>query len=76
MVEQENKKDGGYKSKQRSGRFYYVKNEWFFSVREKEDQGPYSSKVLAELGLKEYLINNVYHQRTDDEVRIPIIKMI
>jgi len=39
----------------RSGRFYIVADEWFFSVRESEDQGPYSSKQMAEESLKNYL---------------------
>lgn len=39
----------------RSGRFYSVDNEWYFSVRETEDQGPFSSKLSAENGLKTYL---------------------
>ena len=44
------------KSKQyRSGRFYSIANEWCFSVREAEDQGPYSSKLSAEENLKRYL---------------------
>ena len=36
----------------RSGRFYIVADEWFYSVRETEDQGPYSSKQMAEESLK------------------------
>lgn len=39
----------------RSGRFYTVSNEWYFSVREAEDQGPYSSKSDAEKQLKIYI---------------------
>ena len=38
-----------------SGRFYSVANEWYFSVREAEDQGPYSSKPDAEKQLKIYI---------------------
>ena len=39
------KKRSGEKvlSPYRSGRFYTVANEWYFSVRDSEDQGPYSS---------------------------------
>lgn len=33
------------RSPYRSGRFYSVDNEWYFSVREKEDQGCYQSKL-------------------------------
>lgn len=39
----------------RSGRFYIAADEWFFSVREAEDQGPYSSKQMAEESLRNYL---------------------
>lgn len=39
----------------RSGRFYIIADEWFYSVRETEDQGPYSSKQTAEDSLKIYL---------------------
>lgn len=39
----------------RTGRFYSVDNEWFFSVRENKDQGPFNSKLSAEDGLKIYL---------------------
>lgn len=42
----------------RSGRFYIVADEWFYSVRETEDQGPYSSKQMAEESLKNYLSDN------------------
>jgi len=42
----------------RSGRFYIVADEWFYSVREAEDQGPYSSKQMAEESLKNYLSDN------------------
>lgn len=39
----------------RSGRFYSVSNEWYFSVRETTDQGPYPSKSVAEEQLKLYI---------------------
>ena len=39
----------------RTGRFYSVDNEWFFSVREVAEQGPYFSKLSVEIGLKMYL---------------------
>ena len=41
----------------RSSRFYCVANEWYFSVREDEDQGPYPSKLAAENQLKKYILN-------------------
>ena len=39
----------------RSGRFYSIDNEWYFSVRETDDQGPFSSKLSAEKSLNTYL---------------------
>lgn len=39
----------------RSGRFYIVDNEWYFSVREQQDQGPFPTKESAEENLKLYL---------------------
>ena len=41
----------------RSGRYYSVANEWYFSVRETVDQGPYPSKLAAENSLKTYLLD-------------------
>ena len=41
----------------RSGRFYSIDNEWYFSVRETEDQGPFSSKLTAENSLKTYIMD-------------------
>jgi len=48
----------------RKGRFYFEETGWYFSVREKEDQGPYESKKIAELSLTNYLseyVNDVHH---------------
>jgi len=45
------------KSHYRTGRFYSVENEWYFSVRETGEQGPYMSKLSAEIGLKMYLLD-------------------
>ena len=39
----------------RSSRFYSVASEWFFSVRETEDQGPFINKTNAEEGLRFYI---------------------
>ena len=39
----------------RTGRFYSVADEWYFSVRETTDQGPYASKLIAEEQLKNYI---------------------
>ena len=44
----------------RSGRFYTKDNEWFFRVRETADQGPFTTKQLAEEQLKKYLQNYDY----------------
>jgi uncharacterized protein DUF6316 len=41
----------------RSSRFYSIATEWYFSVRETVDQGPYSSKLIAENSLKTYLLD-------------------
>ena len=41
----------------RSSRFYSVANEWYFSVREDKDRGPYQSKLAAENSLKKYILN-------------------
>ena len=38
-------------------RFYTVDNQRYFSVRKIEDQGPYCSKLSAEIGLKMYLLD-------------------
>ncbi len=48
----------------RTGRFYFEESGWYFSVREKGDQGPYESKKIAELSLTDYLseyINDAHH---------------
>ena len=39
----------------RTSRFYTVANEWFFSVRETDDQGPFINKISAEEGLGVYV---------------------
>lgn len=41
----------------RSGRFYSVDNDWYFSVRETDDLGPFHSKLSAEENLKIYLMD-------------------
>lgn len=47
----------------RSGRFYSIANEWYFSVREAKDQGPYSSKLIAEDNLKTYLLDHEHFNK-------------
>lgn len=39
----------------RTGRFYCVDNEWWFSIRRGPDQGPYPTKAAARQSLIEYL---------------------
>ena len=51
---------GNKKSTHRAGRFYTQDDQWFFRVRETEDQGPFSTKQLAEEQLKTYLQNYDY----------------
>ena len=41
----------------RSGRFYSIANEWYFCVREQQDQGPFPTKETAEDNLKTYLMD-------------------
>ena len=70
----ENRRDrDNQQSHFRSGRFYSVANEWFFCVREKEDQGPFPSKVLAEENLKTYLMD--YQHFNPDKNKFDISKL-
>ena len=39
----------------RSDRFFVVSNEWFFTTREGENQGPFGSQARAEEALQSYL---------------------
>ena len=41
----------------RSGRFFKVNNEWFFTTRENIDIGPFGSMDGAEKGLKLFIQN-------------------
>ena len=59
MDNNENTRSGeSQASPYRTGRFYSVDNEWYFSVREAKDQGPFPSKISAEKSLIEYLLDN------------------
>lgn len=60
----------------RSSRFYCVATEWYFSVREQEDQGPYSSKLSAENGLKMYLSDCEYFTANNSQLVVNTIKVI
>lgn len=76
MESTENKRSGDKAaSPYQSSRFYSVANEWYFSVREAGDQGPYSSKLSAENGLKIYLLDNEYFS-TKKTLRISNLKLI
>lgn len=48
----------------RSGRFYSIADEWYFSVRETKDQGPYTSKLIAEKCLKTYLLDHQHFSKS------------
>ena len=50
----------------RTSRFYNVANEWFFSVRETSDQGPFINKLSAEEGLEVY-ISDCQHFNNNEE---------
>jgi len=68
-----NEKQG---SSNRFSRFYSVANEWYFSVREEEDQGPYSSRLAAENNLKKYLLNKEHFKLNKMQVIINNLKFI
>jgi len=60
----------------RTSRFYCVATQWYFSVREKEDQGPYSSKLSAEKELKMYLSDYEYFNENNSQLIVNTIKLI
>ena len=72
------KKRSGEKvlSPYRSGRFYTVANEWYFSVRDSEDQGPYSSKCAAEQNLVDYLIDSEHFKSPEVKVKLNNLKLV
>jgi len=39
----------------RSGRFFCVGNEWYFTAREGFDSGPFASRERVEIGLRRFL---------------------
>ena len=51
----------------RTSRFYTVANEWFFSVREAGDQGPFINKLSAEEGLEMYISNCQHFKNKEDK---------
>ena len=52
----------------RTSRFYTIANEWFFSVRETADQGPFMSKENAEEGLEIY-ISDILHFNNKEKIK-------
>ncbi len=72
-----NKRSGDTReSSYRSGRFYSVDNEWFFSVRELDEQGPYFSKLSAEIGLKMYLLDMEHFKMNKTKSGINDLKLV
>ena len=57
-------------------RFYSVANEWYFSVREGEDKGPYTSRLAAENNLKRYLLNKEHFELNKMQIIINNLKFI
>ena len=55
----------------RTSRFYTVANEWFFSVRETTDQGPFMSKERAEEGLEVY-ISDFLHFNNKEKIKVSL----
>ena len=53
----------------RTSRVYAVANEWFFSVREAADQGPFMNKLSAEEGLEIY-VSDCQHFNGKEEKKI------
>ena len=74
MENSENSRNGEEKKPHfRSGRFYSIDNEWYFCVREEQDQGPFPTKESAEDHLKTYLMD--YAHFREDKVKFDINKM-
>ena len=70
-----NKRSGEiHESPQRSGQYYSIANEWFFSVREGKEQGPYFSKLSAEIGLKMYLLD-IEHFKANKKLETKDVKL-
>lgn len=60
----------------RTGRFYSADNEWYFSVRGANDQGPYTTKVAAENNLKTYLMDHEHFNANKTKLDIDSLKLI
>jgi len=77
MENKVNKRSGDRsESPYRTGRFYFVDNEWFFSIREVGEQGPYFSKLSAEIGLKMYLLDMEHFKMNKSKLGINDLKLI
>ena len=77
MENKVNKRSGDIcESPYRTGRFYSVDNEWFFSVREVGEQGPYFSKLSAEVGLKMYLLDMDHFKANKTNLGINDLKLL
>lgn len=74
-TKENNRKDDGSKTHFRSGRFYSVADEWYFCVREKQDQGPFPTKVTAEECLKTYLSDFEHFRSNETKFDINKIKI-
>lgn len=55
-------------------RFHSVANEWYFSVREGKDKGPYASRLAAENNLKRYLLNKEHFELNKMQIIINNLK--
>jgi hypothetical protein len=77
MENSENSRNGEQtKAHFRSGRFYSVDNEWYFSVREQQDQGPFPTKESAEDHLKTYLMDHAHFNMDKAKFDINKLKLI
>ncbi len=55
MLQKHREGDQGGRIPFRSGRMYYVNDEWYFTTREGEDRGPYPSRDEAEAALAQFV---------------------
>ena len=54
----------------RSERVFSVHNQWWFATREGENQGPFSTRERAKVGLQRYVLKmqGLKARETDDEL--------
>jgi len=55
----------------RSGRFYYVDNNWYFACREGRDRGPFDNKCAAETALSRYIRETTHFSVRDTTTAHP-----